>query len=238
MTILVRNHDYLVNSYTHPVSIGGIVYPSAEHAYQASKYSDSNIKQLISTLGNPKKTGFTPDLNIDREAIMEVILRKKFDSDLGEKLAETGNEDIAMDSGSDWDVIIPRILKKIRSEQQIILGIDPNSCGNNTDDDDDECEKKDETFYPIYELITYYGEDDEGFSELAKLLQSFYDSANAIFQIIHPADYDRNFLAAAHARLGRLGVEASVIDNAVTLLENFTKNRNELKEKLDLFFDR
>jgi hypothetical protein len=233
MTILVRNHDYLINNYPHPVVLGGIEYPSAEHAYQAAKYSDVNVKMLISKLSNPKNTGHNPDLKIDREAIMEIILRKKFDSELGEKLAKTGTEQIVMDSGTDWDTIIPNILNKLRTEQQLILGIDPSSCNNGDESDD----KKYEPFRPIYELVTYHGEDDEGFSELANLLQNFYDSTNALFQIIHPSDFSREFVAYAHARLKTLGVDESVVNNAVSLLEKFAKDRKELNEKLNLFFD-
>lgn len=79
-------YEFLSNFYMTPVLWEGILYPSSEHAYQASKTLDPNIRKAISLLSTPGKAkrakkNFVqrPDWN-DRLKLltMEAILRIKF----------------------------------------------------------------------------------------------------------------------------------------------------------------
>lgn len=79
-------YEFLSNFYMTPVLWEGILYTSSEHAYQASKTLDPNIRKAISLLSTPGKAkrakkNFVqrPDWN-DRLKLltMEAILRIKF----------------------------------------------------------------------------------------------------------------------------------------------------------------
>ena len=98
-------HEFLSNFYMTPVLWEGILYPSSEHAYQASKSLDPNIRKdisLLSTPGKAKRAGKMliqrPDWNDQLKLLtMEAILRIKFqdpklrallDSTKGQELIE------------------------------------------------------------------------------------------------------------------------------------------------------
>lgn len=97
-------YDFLSNFYPCSIGIEGIVYPSAEHAYQAMKTDNQAIRTKISTLEHPaqaKKYGKTirlrKDWNKFKVFYMYDILCLKFMGipDLSDKLV--GVNDIIME---------------------------------------------------------------------------------------------------------------------------------------------
>jgi ribA/ribD-fused uncharacterized protein len=90
---------FLSNFYPSEVEMDGIVYPSVEHAYQAAKTFDLELRQKISQDSNPsaaKKAGRTlkirPDWEEVKLSIMESLVRQKFSKEpFKTKLQNTGN---------------------------------------------------------------------------------------------------------------------------------------------------
>lgn len=97
-----NEYFFLSNFYMHPVSYEGILYPSSEHAYQASKTLDMDIRIEISklqTAGQSKKYGrklkLRPDWDIIKVKVMYEILEIKFkDIDLRQKLIDTNPHEL------------------------------------------------------------------------------------------------------------------------------------------------
>jgi ribA/ribD-fused uncharacterized protein len=78
-------YRFLSNFYPSYVMYEGLEYPSVEHAYQASKTDNPEIRKQIywmQTPGEAKRAGQTihrnPEHEIDRVKIMEQLLRAKF----------------------------------------------------------------------------------------------------------------------------------------------------------------
>lgn len=92
--------DYFFLSNFYPVEIEyeGLTYQSSEHAYQAAKSLDPEVRKLFTDpkmlAGQAKKLGrkieARPDWNIVRADVMQDIISIKFDNDeLREKLLAT-----------------------------------------------------------------------------------------------------------------------------------------------------
>ena len=102
-------YSFLSNFYNSPIIIGGINYPTVEHAFQAQK-TFSNEERLdianSATPGIAKRKGRKIILRRDWEQIkdnvMEFCLRKKFTEhlDLQKKLLETS--DAILIEGNTW----------------------------------------------------------------------------------------------------------------------------------------
>lgn len=149
--IFVHEIDWMHNNYPVDIEVGGLVYPTVEHAYQAAKFDDLNIKQKIADLPASKvkrakdigrKTkGIKPEWeNIKfhvMKNVMKMLIRQKFFSrdDLGTLLINTGNAEIVFKSNSDifWgrtgtdeycgDNNLGEILEEIREELRFFRGI-------------------------------------------------------------------------------------------------------------------
>lgn len=102
-------HEFLSNFYFWPVRYEGILYPTSEHAYQAAKTRDPNVRLRISLLPTPgasKKAGKALDLRSDWEdvkvMVMADILRLKFapGSYMAFLLLSTGDEHLV--EGNYW----------------------------------------------------------------------------------------------------------------------------------------
>ena len=102
-------HRFLSNFWPCPCPFGGIVYPSAEHAYQAQKTVNRDTQIVIShaeTAGKAKRLGKTVKMRTDwhevRLAVMERVVGDKFDwnPDLAELLVATG--DRMLYEGNAW----------------------------------------------------------------------------------------------------------------------------------------
>jgi ribA/ribD-fused uncharacterized protein len=90
---------FLSNPYTYRVTVEGVVYPSAEHAFQAQKTINPGIRRQISCMPNwrdAKQLGRTTPLRSGwneywRYVAMMTVLRNKFSDGLVGSLLGTGN---------------------------------------------------------------------------------------------------------------------------------------------------
>lgn len=101
-------YAFLSNFYPSPVLQDGAIYPTVEHAYQASKTDVEYVRKLIrqaATPGIAKRLGRSvllryewDNLKID---VMRDLLRKKFlIPELRQKLLQTGNAELI--EGNYW----------------------------------------------------------------------------------------------------------------------------------------
>ena len=108
ITSFSGKYRFLSNFYLCEVLFEGIKYPSSEHAYMASKTTDTQLKKLISTISKPsdaKKFGRKIALRKNWDSIkldyMENILRVKFSVPiLRENLNSTKNR--VLIEGNNW----------------------------------------------------------------------------------------------------------------------------------------
>lgn len=92
------NYRFLSNFWLCPVEFEGLVYPSAEHAYQAAKTFRPDIREAFSEINSPsevKKLGgqisIRPDWDDMKIHVMRRVVEAKFEQnpDLMEKLLAT-----------------------------------------------------------------------------------------------------------------------------------------------------
>lgn len=93
-----RSYFFLSNMYETPIDYDGVLYPTAEHAFQAAKFEDKDIKATISktrSAADVRRRGKTTrDIRSDWDTvkydIMLDILRIKFSGyELAQKLKNT-----------------------------------------------------------------------------------------------------------------------------------------------------
>lgn len=96
-------YKFLSNFYEHPIVYKGARYPTSEHAYQAAKFTDLEVKRRIASVHNPgkaKRLAYSflethPNIVVSnwddiKISIMEEIVRIKFDNPvLAARLIET-----------------------------------------------------------------------------------------------------------------------------------------------------
>lgn len=102
-------YRFLSNFYPGEIEFEGIKYPTVEHAYQASKTLDENIRKCVASLPTPmdaKKSGSRSiELRSDWERvkfdIMKECVSKKFNiPELKEMLLNTGSAELI--EGNTW----------------------------------------------------------------------------------------------------------------------------------------
>lgn len=102
-------YRFLSNFYPAPVLWDGIVYPTAEHAFNAGKTAGAGDRVLISMASTPaeaKRIGRTVHLRPDwdtvhRYEVMRDVLELKFRAEgLREQLLATGDAELV--EGNDW----------------------------------------------------------------------------------------------------------------------------------------
>ena len=98
---------FLSNFYMEKLVFEGLVYPSAEHAYQAAKTDDVTIRERFTVLRNPgtaKQIGKTLPLKEgwDRVGTMRAVLDAKFTLDTGLGPALLNLSDVTLFHGNDW----------------------------------------------------------------------------------------------------------------------------------------
>lgn len=101
-------YRFLSNYHCAPVEYEGNLYPSTEHAYQAAKTTDLNLRKEFSLLTCPesKRLGNRIKLREDWEqvklAVMRDVVTQKFirHADLGVRLLTTG--DATLIEGNMW----------------------------------------------------------------------------------------------------------------------------------------
>lgn len=111
ITLFIGQHAFLSNFYRSSLTgPSGIVYPTAEHAFQASKTKDRELRLRVArapTPGTAKRYGRQLDLpaNWDtrRLKMMRLVLRAKFSDEhegLQEQLMATGHAHLV--EGNTW----------------------------------------------------------------------------------------------------------------------------------------
>ena len=100
-------HRWLSNFWYAKVSLDGVLYPSVEHAYQASKTGPENRSAFMScSAADAKKLGKKVPLRDgweeEKVSIMRSLVEQKFalGSELGNRLVETG--DAKLVEGNRW----------------------------------------------------------------------------------------------------------------------------------------
>lgn len=105
----VAQYAFLSNFFVSPVYYKGIVYETAEHAYQSAKTDDPVWKERVRTATTPgkaKRTGkfliVKPDWESIKVDVMEEILRSKFrNPTLAKLLLVTGTKELI--KGNTWN---------------------------------------------------------------------------------------------------------------------------------------
>lgn len=129
--------DFLSNFYPTEVEFEGVVYPTAEHAYQAAKTLDPELRQKVKLLDTPGKAkGFAKQIKLRPEwdkikvEIMEDIVKNKFANNfsLQKKLVATTGYDLVENntwgdefwgkSGGKGENRLGKILMNLREKYQ------------------------------------------------------------------------------------------------------------------------
>lgn len=137
MAIYTSSYDWMRNDYNVDIKVGGWIFPTVEHAFQSFKTNDQDIISELTecSVKEARKIGHSLELPSDwddkKVKVMTILLRKKFeDTDLMQKLVNTGSEHIIADmkdlfwgdvdgTGANYFGLI---LEDIRKECKIILG--------------------------------------------------------------------------------------------------------------------
>ena len=101
-------YAFLSNFYPTVLYLNGEMYPSAEHAFQAAKSLDKDIRLSISVCRSPKEAkeagrlvSLRPDWEDVKVDIMYNILKSKFENlELSQKLKNTKDEELI--EGNTW----------------------------------------------------------------------------------------------------------------------------------------
>lgn len=106
--------DIFNNFSAYAVEMDGVIYPTAEHAYQAAKCTDPNGKKKIAAARSPLESkelsnvtysqAKDPDWDIKKLEVMEAIYRAKLSQHpaVKEALLRSGDEEIVEDSPVDY----------------------------------------------------------------------------------------------------------------------------------------
>lgn len=127
-------YDFLSNFYKSTIRFEGELYPTVEHAYQASKTVDLKLREIIKRAKDPleaKKLGRGLQLREDwpkiKVLIMKSLIREKFQNPfLGHLLVKTGSAKLIMNNkfndrfwgvcrgtGENW---LGKILEEVRED--------------------------------------------------------------------------------------------------------------------------
>lgn len=137
------DYAFLSNFFPSPICIDGLVYPTVEHAFQAAKVKDREIKKQFTQIRKPagaKSLGRKVSLRHDWEhvkvSIMTDLVRLKFqDPELAQRLLDTGDQRLV--EGNHWNDRfwgvcsgygrneLGKILMKIRDELRVASGLEP-----------------------------------------------------------------------------------------------------------------
>lgn len=101
-------YGFLSNMYPCILNINGEMYPSAEHAFQAMKSLDADVRKTVAVCSSAKaakKYGRQINLRCDWEKVkidvMYDVLKAKFeDPELAQLLRDTGDEELI--EGNTW----------------------------------------------------------------------------------------------------------------------------------------
>jgi len=100
-------YRFLSNFWMIQIEFEGIIYPSVEHAYQASKSTSEFVRETVANMKTPNeaktagKVLYRPDWHVINLGIMEELIRKKFqDPVLRVQLLAT--EDFYLEETNTW----------------------------------------------------------------------------------------------------------------------------------------
>lgn len=105
ITLFKDDNGFLSNFYPCTVTLDGVEYPTVEHAFQAAKTLDPEVRQKIrdaSTPGKAKRMGkalklnmSVPAWNVVKVAIMYDLVKQKFSKEpFRTKLLSTGDAEL------------------------------------------------------------------------------------------------------------------------------------------------
>jgi ribA/ribD-fused uncharacterized protein len=100
------------NFSAHPVRLGGLVWPTTEHYFQAQKFAGTPYEEEIRSAGSPmvaarmgrsRKHPLRPDWEAVKDGIMMAALRAKFSQHAGltELLLSTGEAELIEHTAND-----------------------------------------------------------------------------------------------------------------------------------------
>jgi hypothetical protein len=103
-----NEYRFLSNFYSSPILYEGILYPTVEHAYQAQKTADVEVRKQMANCKTPKevkamgyKVAMIEDWDNNKLWIMHELLKLKFaDETLKNMLLATGDEELV--EGNTW----------------------------------------------------------------------------------------------------------------------------------------
>jgi N-glycosidase YbiA len=125
-----NEYRFLSNFWPAEVVYEDITYPTAEHAYQATKTLDMNERKKIAALKTPAEAKHAgealkqrPDWPDIKFKVMEEVVRYKFThhADLAQKLLNTG--DAELEEGNTWNDRIWGVSPPNSSQGENHLGI-------------------------------------------------------------------------------------------------------------------
>jgi ribA/ribD-fused uncharacterized protein len=130
-------YRFLSNFWPSQVCLGVDIYPTIEHAYQAAKFTDPEIREKIRLAKDAKEAkrlgkrkGMRSDWDEIKLGIMDGLLRQKFeDPELAKMLLSTGSEELVEGNwwgDTFWGVCkgkgenhLGKLLMKIREELNV-----------------------------------------------------------------------------------------------------------------------
>lgn len=228
--IIIGEAAWLRSDYRQDIVVGGITFPTLEHAYQAAKTKDKKVKQQIAdtdSVSEARKIGRACKMqeDFDRQSVMEKLQRLKFsDKELGLQLANTGSDEIVMEGYNDfWGTgdsgngqnIMGEILETIRSEVQFVHGIDPD--GTSSEGDGGE-----ETVPLLKDAIL--NDPDE---ELAELCQELFEASQGIIPTLDANDYNVEYLVQ------KAGCTRELAEDAVHRVRRFQEVLTRMEQLLE-----
>jgi ribA/ribD-fused uncharacterized protein len=233
--IIIGDVEWLRNDYRQDIRIGGITYPTLEHAYQAAKTKDRSIKQDIAntdSVREARKIGrsLQQSDSFNRDAVMEALLRQKFASELGETLAKTGSAPIVMEGYDEyWGTgnigtgsnVMGEMLQTIRSELQIIYDVDLEEDQDSCCGDCDNCACCEDV--PTLKDALINNPDEE----LAEACQKLFEGAKAIVSLLDANDYNATYIAQ------KTGAQLAQIEDAIKKVQEFQATLTALEELLE-----
>lgn len=232
--IIVGGIDWLRNDYACSITIGGVTYPSVEHAYQGSKFTDKSVQRDIADADSLREArrigreagGLRSNWDDIKLSVMETLLRQKFITDpiLADRLAKTGSSPIVMKgydsfwgtgNGKNGDNALGTVLEKVRQEIQFVNGIDPSDF-DVPEDDETEDEK------PTLKDAILNSAD----ADLANACQALFVGSIALTSLVDANDFDAGFISR------RTGVSMEHAEAAVQTLREWQSAINTLKDLL------
>ena len=130
------SYSFLSNFYFSKTEYGGIIYPTAEHAYQAAKTSDISAKKIIQYLpkpGDAKRFGKHVSLRkgweeIKVDVMREIVQSKFMNRELSQRLRLTGTARLA--EGNYWGDTFWGVYKGTGENHlgRILMEIRENQC--------------------------------------------------------------------------------------------------------------